>query len=97
MEDVTIKQLPNGQQAFTIEADGTKLGEMVMSIAGDTMTVYHTEVAPEAEGRGLAKILLNSMVTYAREHTLKVLPLCVFVQAQFKRHPDMYSDIWLKS
>ena len=97
MEDVTIKQLPHGQQAFTIEEDGTQLGEMVMSIAGGTMTVYHTEVAPEAEGRGLAKILLNSMVTYAREHTLKVIPLCVFVQAQFKRHPDMYSDIWLKS
>lgn len=97
MEDVHLKELPSGQQAFTIEENGTQLGEMVMHIAGDTMTVYHTEVAPEAEGRGLAKVLLNAMVTYAREHALKVIPLCVFVLAQFKRHPDMYADIWKKS
>lgn len=96
MENVTLKELAHGQQAFLIEEDGKNIGEMVMAVKDGVMTVYHTEVAPEAEGRGLAKILLEAMVVYARQHQLKVVPLCVFVQAQFKRHPDQYADIWQK-
>jgi len=36
------------------------------------------------------------MVTYAREKGLKVIPLCPYVSAQFKRHPDTYADVWNK-
>jgi uncharacterized protein len=77
--------------------DGTeRLGEMVVDIRGKDLTVYHTEVAPEAEGKGLAKKLMDAMVAYARTHHLKVIPLCPYVHAQFKRHPELYSDIWKK-
>jgi predicted GNAT family acetyltransferase len=31
------------------------------------LTVYHTEVNPEYEGRGFAKLLLEKLVSYARE------------------------------
>jgi predicted GNAT family acetyltransferase len=34
------------------------------------------------------------MVGYARERKLKIIPLCPYVQAQFKRHPDTYADVW---
>ena len=34
------------------------------------------------------------MVTYAREHHLKVTPYCPYVHAQLKRHPEQYADIW---
>jgi uncharacterized protein len=40
--------------------------------------------------------LLTAMVDYAKGHQLKVVPLCSFVHAQFKRHPDMYEDVWKK-
>ena len=36
------------------------------------------------------------MVDYARKHDLKVIPLCPYVHAQFKRHPDEYADVWNK-
>jgi predicted GNAT family acetyltransferase len=36
------------------------------------------------------------MAAYARGHHLKVIPLCPFVNAQFKRHPEEYADIWEK-
>ena len=67
---------------------------MIISISGKELTVYHTEVVPEAEGKGLAKKLLDAMVSYAREHKMKVIPLCPYVHAQFKRHPDEYKDVY---
>ena len=93
-----ILQLNNlGQGAFVIIDGEEQLGEMVLSITGDELTVYHTEVSPKAEGKGLAKILLNAMVAYARENQLKVIALCPYVHAQFKRHPQEFEDIWKKA
>ena len=34
------------------------------------------------------------MVEYVRANKLKVIALCPFVNAQFKRHPEQYADIW---
>ena len=97
MENVLLEPYGHGQQVFLIKDGADKLAEMVIKITGDVMTVYHTEVVPAAEGKGLAKALFNNMTAYAREHKLKVVPLCVFVQAQFRRHPELYKDIWLKN
>jgi predicted GNAT family acetyltransferase len=36
------------------------------------------------------------MVDHARKNGLKVIALCPFVHAQFKRHPEQYEDIWNK-
>lgn len=94
MENIQVKLDNRGQGAFLINREGKQLGEMVVSSAANNLTVYHTEVAPEAEGQGLAKKLLLAMVQYARDKQLKVIPLCPFVQAQFKRHPEEYADIW---
>jgi predicted GNAT family acetyltransferase len=94
MEDVELKLGSNGHGAFVIADNGTKVGEMEIAIAPAMLTVFHTEVVPEAEGKGIAKKLLAAMVAYAREHQLKVNPLCPYVHARFKRHPDEYADIW---
>ncbi|RYG04616.1 MAG: N-acetyltransferase, partial [Chitinophagaceae bacterium] len=48
-------------------------------------------------GKGLAKELLNTMVAYARANRLKVVPLCPYVHAQFKRHPEDFADVWSAS
>lgn len=77
-------------------SDDHKAGKMDISVIGKKLTVYHTEVDPEFEGKGFAKILLEKLVSYARENDLKIVPLCPFVHAQFKRHPEEYNDVWLK-
>ena len=94
MEEIKLDLNENGQGAFYVSLDGEQLGEMAVSIADSTLTVYHTEVSPKAEGKGFAKKLLNAMVEHARNKKLKVLPLCPFVHAQFKRHPELYTDLW---
>jgi uncharacterized protein len=86
----------NNSGAFTINDDGKQIGEMVVDIKESKLTVYHTEVAPEAEGKGCAKDLLDAMVDYARKNNLQVVPFCPFVTAQFRRHPEEYADVWKK-
>lgn len=96
MEDVIFNADDNGQSSFKI-MDGVKqLGEMVVSLSGKNLTVYHTEVSPDAQGKGLANKMLTAMTDYARKDGLKVIPLCPYVLAQFQRHPDEYNDIWQK-
>ncbi|WP_152267530.1 GNAT family N-acetyltransferase [Agriterribacter humi] len=97
MEDVKLELNEKGHGHFYILDGEEQVAEMVISIAGDMLTVYHTEVLPKAEGKGLAKQLLAAMVDHARKNGLKVIPLCPYVHAQFKRHPDDYADVWHKS
>ena len=82
-----------GQGGFYVMEDEKQAGEMAISISGKELTVYHTEVLPEYEGKGLAKMLLNDMVTHARENNMKVIALCPYVKAQFQRHPELYADL----
>jgi len=79
---------------FFLTEGEEQIGEMIISISGERLTVYHTEVAKKAEGKGYAKKLLNAMAEYARSNQLKVIPLCPYVHVQFKRHPEEYADIW---
>ena len=77
-------------------SDDRKVGKMDISVADHKLTVYHTEVDEEYSGRGFAKLLLEKLVSYARENDLKIVPLCPYVFAQFKRHPEEYNDVWFK-
>lgn len=97
MEDVKLQLDEKGHGRFYISDEEEQVAEMVVSIANGMLTVYHTEVLPKAEGKGLAKQLLVAMVEHARKNGLKVIPLCPYVHAQFKRHPDEYADVWHKS
>lgn len=94
MEDIQLKLDENGKGVFFIEDSGERVAEMVISISGNNLTVHHTEVSEKLKGQGIASKLLSRMVDYARQHSLKVIPLCPYVNAQFKRHPDQYADIW---
>ncbi|MFA6275829.1 MAG: GNAT family N-acetyltransferase [Pedobacter sp.] len=96
MEDIKLDLNDKGKGAFFVMDGEEQLAEMALAISDDDLIVYHTEVVPKAEGRGLAKSLLNEMVSYARKHGLKVVPLCPYVHAQFKRHPEEFEDVWIK-
>jgi hypothetical protein len=94
MESVKLNLDEKGNGNFYISEDGQQIAEMVIGISGNDLTVYHTEVLKTAEGKGLGKKLLEEMVNYARKNKLKVIALCPYVFAQFRRHPEEYADIW---
>ncbi len=92
--DIELKLDENNRGAFVIEKEGVRLAEMEIAISDNNLTVYHTEVSEELRDHGIAAILVSNMVAYVREHKLKVIALCPYVSAIFKRHPEQYEDIW---
>ncbi|MDX1640552.1 MAG: GNAT family N-acetyltransferase [Balneolaceae bacterium] len=48
----------------------------------------HTEVPKEAEGRGLAKELLENVFEEIEKRELKLVPICPFVKVYLHRNPD---------
>ncbi|MET0946295.1 MAG: GNAT family N-acetyltransferase, partial [Flavobacterium sp.] len=66
METIKLELNEKKHGAFNLYVDDKKLGEMTVSIKDDVLTVYHTGVEPEAEGKGYAKKLLEEMTSYVR-------------------------------
>jgi len=54
----------------------------------DVMVMTHTEVPPELEGQGIAAALVRAALDHARANGWRVRPLCSYVQAYMRRHPD---------
>jgi uncharacterized protein len=94
MSEIELKLDSNGKGAFVIGEGNDRVAEMAIGISGGNMTVFHTEVSDKLKGQGVAAKLLSTMVQYARDNNLKVIALCPYVSAQFKRHPEQYQDIW---
>ena len=94
MNAIELKLDANDRGAFVIDEGEKRLAEMAIGLSGENLIVYHTQVSDELKGQGVASRLLEAMVDYARSKSMKVVPLCPYVHAQFKRHPEKYSDIW---
>ncbi len=84
---------------FTLHAekpgqDGpVESGEMTISKAGTTTWIIdHVGVRDHMKGTGAAARMVRRGVDMARERGLKIIPLCPYAKAQFKRHPD-YADV----
>lgn len=52
------------------------------------MTLTHTKVAPDIEGRGIGGELVRAALDHAREQGLTVRPTCSFARAWMDRHPQ---------
>jgi predicted GNAT family acetyltransferase len=49
----------------------------------------HTVVPEALGGRGIASALIRAGLGYAREHGLKVKPICPFVAGYIEKHPEV--------
>jgi uncharacterized protein len=74
---------------YEIERDGETAGFINYRRDDDgTITLVHTDVDPKWEGRGVGSELVRGVLDDLRERGLRVRPLCPFVAAYIRRHPD---------
>lgn len=85
--ETTIDHRP-GQGRFVATIDGAEAGECVYRRDGARMQIVHTEVDPALQGRGIAAALVDAAVAHAREQRWQVVPLCSYVRAWLRRHPE---------
>ena len=63
---------------------------MTYSIAGPELIIIdHTDVEPAFNGKGVGKDMLYKIVEMAREKNVKIIPLCPFASAMFKKLEDI--------
>lgn len=72
---------------FELTVDG-HTAFITFSREGDTMTLIHTEVPDELEGRGVGSAVVRGALDYVRGNELKLIPECGFVKSYLKRHPE---------
>jgi predicted GNAT family acetyltransferase len=77
------------EQTHRFEA---KLGDEVAfaeyHLTHDALVLPHTVVPDAFAGRGVASALAVAALTYARDHGLKVKPICPFMAGYIKKHPE---------
>ena len=95
MISIKLETDEHGKGTFKAYDNNEFVGLMRVHVSGKILKAIHTEVEPTHEEKGIAHQLLNNMVAYARENQMRVIPLCPFVLAEFKRHPELYQDIWM--
>lgn len=83
----------NNKGAFYIEKDGNRVAEMTYAQAGtDKIIIDHTEVSDSLKGQGIGYQLVEKAVDFARDTKIKILPLCPFAAAVFRKRED-YKDV----
>lgn len=58
------------------------------SAAGPVMHLVHTGVPPALQGQGVAAQLVAAALDHARSQGWRVRPVCSYVQAYMRRHPE---------
>lgn len=87
--EISLKE--NGSKGFSMAREQSKrAGMMTYSIAGPELIIIdHTDVEPEYNGKGIGKKLLFKIVEMARAKNIKIIPLCPFASAMFKKLDDI--------
>ena len=68
--------------------------ELTYSIASPTLVIAdHTAVAPGLEGQGIGRRLLDALLADARAEGFRIVPLCPYVNAQRRKHPE-WADLF---
>jgi hypothetical protein len=54
----------------------------------DTMDLKETHVPIESRKKGVGTALVNHVLEFAREESMKIIPSCPFVEEYIHEHPD---------
>ncbi len=88
--EIEVKDNPaRGRFETTIEGQTAMIK---YKLRPGVITVLHTEVPKELEGRGIAGTMTRFALEQIRERGLQLIPLCPYMRAYLKKHPE-YQDL----
>jgi predicted GNAT family acetyltransferase len=82
------REVSGSKGRYVIRQDGAE-AELTYSITSPTLVIAdHTGVPEAFRGTGAGAALVARIVADARAEGFRIMPLCPFVNAQRKRHPE---------
>lgn len=89
LSDLEIRlEIGTGRGRYVAGPDGDA-AELTFSITSPTLRIAdHTGVPASLRGTGIGQRMVERFVQDAREQGFKIVPLCPFVNAQRRRHPE---------
>lgn len=85
-EPIAIRHNSEAQR-FEVLIDGL-LAVCEYRRQGHLLVLPHTGVPSALQGRGIAAQLVQAVLDWARAEGLKVRPVCSYVAAYLRRHPE---------
>jgi uncharacterized protein len=55
---------------------------------GNNFVITHVGVYPELRGQGIAGRITQVSLEYAKEHGLRVIPMCSYAATYIRKHPE---------
>lgn len=78
---------------YEVRVDGELAGFAQYRLRDGRITIFHAEVDPAYEGRGVGSQLASSALADVRARALELVPRCPFIAGYVRRHPDLYLDL----
>lgn len=91
MEGITLTDNTQAQR-FELVKDGIVVGIAEYKISANTVTMTHTEVPDEYEGKGYGSELARLALDSLRDKQMKVIPSCQFIARFIQKHQE-YADL----
>lgn len=83
-----LREVEGSKGRYVIHRDGEE-AELTYSILSPKAVIAdHTGVPIRFKGTGMGRALVKRIVDDARSEGFKIIPLCPFVNAERRRHPD---------
>ena len=76
------------EQRYELWVGDARVGVIEYEQRPGIVVLIHTEIAPAFEGRGLATRVIAGAIEDIRARGLKMVPVCSFVRAHLRRHPE---------
>ncbi|HSP40596.1 MAG TPA: GNAT family N-acetyltransferase [Gillisia sp.] len=91
MDIENVDQETNGY--FKAVIDGREAGKMTYSRSqNNQITIDHTEVNSEYQGKGVGKAMVEKSAEFARNENLKISPQCSYAKKVMERSSD-FDDV----
>ena len=90
LDQVKVIHNPD-ENRFETTIDG-KLSKLDYLQNGNNFVITHVGVHPSLRGQGVAGIIVEAGIAYARENSFRVVPMCSYAAAYIRRHPE-YAEL----
>ena len=91
-DELEIVDVPE-RRRYEVRVGSRVVGHLRYARSGQAITLVHTEVDPDQEGKGLGSRLARGVLANVRERGLEIVVRCPFIAAYVRRHRSDYPEI----